>query len=90
VSKVEGSGKKGLAASELANYDRTNRSIHAIAEIPQGAIIAFDMVAVLRTEKKLRPGISPEFLASIIGAHAQRRIPAGEGIEWEDVIGKNG
>jgi sialic acid synthase SpsE len=90
VSKVEGSGKKELAASERNNYSRTNRSIHALSEIPLSALITGDMVAVLRTEKKLRPGIGPEFLASVIGARAQRRIPAGEGIEWEDVIAKNG
>ncbi len=90
VSRVEGSGKKELAAAEKLNYSRTNRSIHALSEIPRGARITDDMVAVLRTEKKLRPGIGPEFLAAVIGASAQRRVPAGEGIEWQDVIAKNG
>jgi sialic acid synthase SpsE len=86
VDRVEGSGVKELAASEKSNYIRTNRSIHALIEIPEGAVIRAEATALLRTEKKLRPGIGPEFLSLVIGANAKRRIPAGEGIVWEDII----
>jgi sialic acid synthase SpsE len=86
VKKVEGNGVKQLADSEKDNYKKTNRSIHALAEIPWGTLITEGMISILRTEKKLRPGVGPEFLSSIIGARAQRRIPPGEGVEWEDVI----
>jgi sialic acid synthase SpsE len=88
VRRVEGSGVKKLALSETGNYTRTNRSIHALAEIPRETIITRDMVCVLRTEKNLRPGIGPEFLGSVIGSRAQRNIPAGEGVEWADIIAK--
>jgi sialic acid synthase SpsE len=88
VRKVEGSGMKELAPSEKANYERTNRSIHALEEIPRGTVITAEMVAVLRTEKMLRPGLGPEFLEVVLGASAQRRIPAGEGIIWEDLIAR--
>jgi sialic acid synthase SpsE len=77
---------KDLAASEKDNYGRTNRSIHALSEIRQRALITRDMIAILRTEKVLRPGLGPEFLPRLIGAHAKRRIPAGEGIIWEDIL----
>jgi sialic acid synthase SpsE len=86
VREAEGNGVKALAPSEKANYRRTNRSIHAMNEIPEGALITEEMVGVLRTEKKLRPGIGPEFLSLVIGARAKRPIPAGEGVLWEDLI----
>ncbi len=85
VRAVRGTGVKELAASETANYTRTNRSIHAVAAIPEGHRIAGSDVALLRTEKVLRPGLGPEHLARVVGAVARRPIPAGEGIEWPDV-----
>jgi sialic acid synthase SpsE len=86
VAAVLGTGVKELAASERANYTRTNRSIHAVREIPQDALLAEGDVAVLRTEKVLRPGLDPEFLPIVIGARARRRIPNGEGIVWTDLL----
>lgn len=49
-------------------------------------MIAEKDVAILRTEKVLRPGIGPEFLRIVIGARTKKRIPAGEGIEWDDLL----
>ncbi len=86
MAAVLGSGVKELAASERANYGRTNRSIHAAREIPAGSRIAAKDVAILRTEKVLRPGIGPEFMALVVGACARRRIPDGEGVEWADIV----
>jgi sialic acid synthase SpsE len=86
VAAVLGTGVKRMAASELENYTRTNRSIHAVREIPLGAAIGEADVAILRTEKVLRPGLGPEFIRLVIGARARRRIPDGEGIEWADLI----
>lgn len=86
VSAVQGTGVKELAPAERANYARTNRSIHALRAIGEGDIIPPDAVAVLRTEKVLRPGLGPELLRLVIGARARRPIPDGEGIEWADLI----
>jgi sialic acid synthase SpsE len=86
VIAAQGSGVKDLAPSELANYSRTNRSLHATVAIHRGARISPRDVAVLRTEKVLRPGIGPEFLPLVLGARARRPVPAGEGIEWADII----
>jgi sialic acid synthase SpsE len=86
VRAVIGSGVKALAPSEKANYSRTNRSLHAVREIRRGSVISEADVAVLRTEKVLRPGIGPENLGLVIGSTAKRRVPDGEGIEWADIL----
>jgi sialic acid synthase SpsE len=86
VAAVLGTGVKEMAASEIGNYTLTNRSIHATREISPGEMIGESDVAVLRTEKVLRPGLGPEFLDIVTGARAKRRIPDGEGIEWADLI----
>jgi sialic acid synthase SpsE len=86
VAAVTGSGVKSLAPAERANYARTNRSLHAAREIRKGSVIGEPDVAVLRTEKVLRPGIGPEFLPRVVGTIAKRNVPDGEGIEWEDLL----
>jgi sialic acid synthase SpsE len=86
VRASQGAGVKTLATAEQANYTRTNRSIHAVAAIRKGARIGPTDVAVLRTEKVLRPGLGPEHLHLVIGAQARRAIPAGEGVQWADCI----
>ncbi len=90
TDKVEatlGDGKKHLAPSELANYERTNRSLHAKRAISRGQRITDTDVAILRTEKILKPGLHPRYLAEISGRIAAKDIPDGEGITWQDVGG---
>jgi sialic acid synthase SpsE len=86
VAAVTGSGVKTLAPAELANYPRTRRSLHAVRELRKGVVIGESDVAVLRTEKILRPGISPEFLSHVVGTTVKRHVPDGEGIEWKDLL----
>ncbi|MDR2602821.1 MAG: N-acetylneuraminate synthase family protein [Spirochaetaceae bacterium] len=85
VERVLGNGRKQLALAEAANYGRTNRSIHALCEIKKGEVFSGGNLAVLRTEKVLRPGVEPAFLPHLIGRSAARLIPSGEGVRWEDV-----
>ena len=85
IDAVLGDGIKRLAPSEKANYDRTNRSLHALRDIPAGAPIGPEDVAILRTEKVLRPGLHPRYLSVVIGRRARNSIPAGEGIRFEDI-----
>jgi sialic acid synthase SpsE len=85
VESVLGDGIKRLAPSEAANYQRTNRSIHALRDISAGEIIEQDMIASLRTEKNLRPGLPPLWERLITGRRAACFIPAGEGIRMEDI-----
>ena len=85
VEAVLGNGVKTLALSEKDNYERTNRSIHALRDIQPGEIIKAEDFAVLRTEKILRPGLAPSWADRICGRTARQFIPAGEGIRFEDV-----
>ncbi|MDR2808592.1 MAG: N-acetylneuraminate synthase family protein [Spirochaetaceae bacterium] len=85
VQDILGNGVKQLASSEATNYRRTNRSIHALRDIEAGEIITACMIATLRTEKILRPGLDPVWELDIIGRPARNFIPAGEGIRFEDI-----
>ena len=85
VEDCLGDGVKRLAPSEAANYRRSNRSIHALHRIAPGELLDESSLALLRTEKLLRPGLPPDLLGAVIGRRARREIPPGEGLEWEDV-----
>ncbi|MCL2601231.1 MAG: N-acetylneuraminate synthase family protein [Treponema sp.] len=85
VQRILGDGVKRLAPSEAANYQLTNRSVHALRDIDAGEIIGHDMVASLRSEKNLRPGLPPSWEKLMIGRRAARCIPAGQGIRFEDI-----
>jgi sialic acid synthase SpsE len=85
IESIMGDGVKRLAPSELENYEKTNRSIHALIDINEGESIRREMIASLRTEKILRPGLPPKWEELIIGRKARSFIPAGEGIRFEDI-----
>jgi sialic acid synthase SpsE len=85
VEAILGSGIKTLAPAERANYERTNRSIHALRDIRKGETIHSGDFAVLRTEKNLRPGLPPLWEPQIEGRKARNHIPSGEGIRFEDI-----
>ena len=85
IKTVLGNGVKDLAPSERDNYMRTNRSIHALRDIQAGQVITSEDVAVLRTERNLRPGLAPSLVPKVCGRTAKQFIPAGEGIRLEDV-----
>jgi len=88
VVEVLGTGIKKLAPAELANYGRTNRSLHYMKSLDSGAIIREEDIGVLRTEKVLTPGISPEFLGDVIGSTLVSSVTSGAGVQWEDFIKK--
>ena len=86
VESVLGDGVKRLAPSEKANYERSNRSIHALCNIKEGEIIEKSMIASLRTEKNLRPGLPPSWEEKIAGCRAGKFIASGEGVRFEDIV----
>lgn len=86
LAAVLGSGVKRLAPAEAGNYTRTNRSLHALVDIPAGDRLTAENLAVLRTERRLRPGLSPFLFETVLGSIAARDIPAGEGIVWQDLL----
>jgi len=86
VEAVLGTGRKRLAPSERANYERTNRSLHAVNALDAGHRLTADDIAILRTEKVLRPGLAPRFLSIVMGKTLKRAVPAGEGLTWDDLL----
>jgi N-acetylneuraminate synthase len=90
VEEILGNGIKRLAPSEAANYPTTNRSVHAVRDIPAGEILGEENTALLRSEKNLRPGLPPELWDLIVARRAVRNIPAGEGIVWDDLFPAQG
>ena len=82
------SGIKKLAPAESANYGRTNRSLHYMRSMKKGEKIGNGDVSVLRTEKILTPGISPEFMELITGAVLTKDVDNGAGVKLEDFIKK--
>ena len=85
VNSVLGDGIKRLAPAEEANYGRTNRSIHFMNDMKKGDVIGEADVAVLRTEKILTPGLTPDNLDKVIGAVLVRDVEAGQGVQKEDI-----
>ena len=85
VMAVLGDGVKRLAPAEEANYGRTNRSLHYMHAMKAGQIIGPDDIAVLRTEKILSPGISPEYLDDIIGKILACDVKDGAGVQFNDL-----
>jgi len=83
IEMILGTEDKNLAPSEAENYKTTNRSIHAIGEIPPGEILTTNNTAILRTEKNLSTGLFPEYWETILGRKTKKRIPSGEGILFD-------
>ena len=85
VEAVLGDGVKRLAGAEEANYGRTNRSLHYMRSMKKGEVIGEGDIAILRTEKILTPGISPEFYDVMIGKKLTRDVEDGAGVQFEDI-----
>ncbi|MCF0241486.1 MAG: N-acetylneuraminate synthase family protein [Treponema sp.] len=83
IKTILGDGNKKLAPSEEANYGRTNRSIHFMRDMKKGEVISKNDISVLRTEKTLTTGISPEFFDDVIGRKLKKDVNDGEGLLFE-------
>lgn len=86
IQKILGTGEKKLAPAEEQNYGRTNRSIHVLRSMEAGDRITPDSVAILRTEKILEPGLSPDFFDVIMGSVLRKNIDAGQGLTWQHLL----
>lgn len=83
AADMMGSGEKALAPSEEQNYTRTNRSIHYMKAFKAGHKLRRRDIAVLRTEKILTPGISPEYFDEVVGKRLIADVTAGAGLVFE-------
>jgi N-acetylneuraminate synthase len=88
VEQVLGDGVKRLAPAEAGYYATTRRSLHAVGDIEEGACLRPEDICIVRSERNLRPGLEPEHFTAVAGCLARRRIPAGQGIRWEDLLGR--
>jgi len=84
--QVIGNGVKELAPSERPNYGRTNRSLHFMHSMKKGDVIQERDIAVLRTEKELSVGISPEYYEQVIGLKLLQDVKSGSGVQWNDLF----
>jgi len=82
INKILGDGKKILAPSEEKNYGRTNRSIHFMKDLQKDHILTENDISILRTEKILSPGISPEYYEQLIGKKLLKNAKNGEGVTF--------
>lgn len=85
ASDMMGSGEKALAPSEAQNYTRTNRSIHYMKAFKAGHKLHRRDIAVLRTEKILTPGISPEYFDAVVGKRLKADVTSGDGVLFEHI-----
>ncbi|SDL89774.1 N-acetylneuraminate synthase [Arthrobacter sp. ov407] len=74
-----GDGHKRRMPSEEANAALVRRSFHAVRDIPAGAVITADDVAILRPEG----GLSPS--AIVVGQQAKRAVAAGSPVTGGDL-----
>ncbi len=86
ITDCLGDGVKSLAPSEKMNYGRTNRSIHYLHQMKKGQVVKKEDIAVLRTEKVLSPGVSPEFLNLVIGKRLVKDVEDGDGLNLSDFM----
>ena len=84
IYRVLGNGVKKLAASESANYGRTNRSLHYMRAMKKGETVRKEDIAVLRTEKVLTPGIAPEYQELVTGLILKTDVTNGQGVKLTD------
>ena len=81
VLQVLGDGVKRLAPAEEANYGRTNRSLHYMHDMKVGDVIRAEDIGVLRTEKILTPGLTPDWLDKVVGAKLVCDVESGQGVQ---------
>ena len=86
LQRITGNGEKKLAAAEKDNYGKTNRSLHYVKDLQKGAVLKNSDIAVLRTEKNLTAGESPEYLHYFIGSVLQKDVTGGSGAVFDDII----
>ena len=79
VERALGSGVKEPTLEEEENKKVARRSIVAKVDIPEGAIIAEEMLDI----KRPGTGIEPQHLVTIIGKRVKKDIRGGELINWD-------
>lgn len=82
VERAMGNGIKWLTAEEGKNKKAVRRSLVARADIPKGAVITGEMLAI----KRPGTGLEPKFLNLVVGRKAKGNIKSGEVINLSKVL----
>lgn len=67
-------------------YNAISGRLHYMADFSAGTIIQPKDIGVLRTEKILTPGITPDFLPTIIGKKLKKDVQNGAGVLLQDFL----
>ena len=86
VKAVLGTGEKLLAKAEETNYKTSNRSLLFIRDAEAGATLSENLVAPLRSEKNLKPGLSPFHWPTVKGHKINKMVKSGEALQWNHLI----
>lgn len=81
IEQALGSGVKQPTDSELPVRELVRRSATALRDIPAGAPITVEDIALMRPGN----GIAPAELERLYGRQARRFIHSGETLQWSDV-----
>jgi sialic acid synthase SpsE len=81
IGKVLGERGKFATEAESRNKVASRRALYARRPIAEGETIDAGMLYALRPAN----GISPEFVASVVGKHAVTAIEAGAPVQWESI-----
>jgi sialic acid synthase SpsE len=87
VAAVLGNGAHELAPAEHHNYFTTNRSLLFVAGGSPGDLIDASLIAPLRSEKNMRPGLSALLWDEIVGRRLARAVHSGDPVGWGDISG---
>ena len=88
LQQIIGSGEKKLAPAEKNNYGKTNRSLHYLKDMAAGTVLHAEDIGILRTEKNLSAGETPDMLHHFIGAVLQNAVKSGDGATLGDIIAR--
>lgn len=77
-----GHGRKEPDASELDVREVARRSVVALVDIPEGAMVSAGMVGIRRPGT----GMAPAHIGQVIGSRARTAIPAGQPIQSSHLI----
>lgn len=85
VDAVLGSGVHQMADAERGNYLTTNRSLLFVADGEPGDILDERLMAPLRSEKNMQPGLPAMAWEQVAGRRLSRAVRSGEPVTWQVV-----
>ena len=85
VHNLMGQFEKVIQPCESILYPKDKRSIITPKGLSRGEILTDKNTAILKSERNLLPGAHPRYYKLMIGKTANKQIPAGQGVNIEDV-----